>query len=242
MALHALRALAAIGDERGTATAAALVASSSDVVRREALRALAVLPPDPSLGPRLVSFLAERDPWIRAAALGALARTDRSSFALVLSGSDPDPVWWVRSALASALGAAGDEMSVGVLHAMLRDEDPRVLPAVLEGLSLARGRDALDTLRRHLEHEDLAVRVAAAEGIAALGDAAASPALLAAWRRGKLDGPGELEARIAAVKALAAQKDDAARAGLDEVARQDESRAVRARAALALRERGAPGP
>jgi cyclophilin family peptidyl-prolyl cis-trans isomerase/HEAT repeat protein len=242
VALHALRALAAIGDERGTATAAALVSSSSDVVRREALRALAVLPPDPSLGPRLVSLLAERDPWIRAAALGALARADRASFALVLSGSDPDPVWWVRSALASALGAAGDEMSVGVLHAMLRDEDPRVLPAVLEGLSLARGRDALDTLRRHLEHEDLGVRVAAAEGIAALGDAAASPALLAAWRRGKLDGSGELEARIAAVKALAAQRDDAARAGLDEVARQDESRAVRARAALALRERGAPAP
>ena len=242
VALHALRALAAIGDVRGTATAAALVASSSDVVRREALRALAVLPPDPSLVPRLVSLLAERDPWVRAAALGALARADRGSFALVLSGSDPDPVWWVRSALASALGAVGDEMSVGVLHAMLRDEDPRVLPAVLEGLSLARGRDALDTLRRHLDHEDLGVRVAAAERIAALGDAAASPALLAAWRRGKLDGPGALEARIAAVKALAAQKDDAARAGLDEVARDDPSRAVRSLAALALRERGAEAP
>ncbi len=38
VALHALRALAAIGDGRATATAAALLASSSDVVRREALR------------------------------------------------------------------------------------------------------------------------------------------------------------------------------------------------------------
>ena len=38
VALHALRALAAIGDGRSTATAAALLASSSDVVRREALR------------------------------------------------------------------------------------------------------------------------------------------------------------------------------------------------------------
>ena len=242
VALQALRALAAIGDGRGTGTAGALLASPSDVVRREALRALALLPPDPSLRARLVGLVAERDPWIRAAALGALARTDPADFALVLSGSDPDPVWWVRAALASALGATGDEMSVGVLHAMLRDEDPRVLPAVLEALARARGKDALDTLLRHLEHEDLGVRVAAAEGIASLGVASASPALLSAWRRGKDDGPGELEARIAAVKALAAQEDDAASAGLAEVARDDPSRAVRARAALALRDRGTPEP
>jgi cyclophilin family peptidyl-prolyl cis-trans isomerase/HEAT repeat protein len=242
VALHALRALAAIGDGRATATAAALVASSSDVVRREALLALAVLPPDPSIGPRLVGLVAERDPWIRAAALGALARTDRADFALVLSGSDPDPVWWVRAALASALGATGDEMSVGVLHAMLRDEDPRVVPAVLEALRRARGKDALDTLVRHLEHADLGVRVAAAEGMAALGAPALSPALLAAWRRGIGDGPGELEARIAAVKAIAAQEDAAAAVALAEVAREDPSRAVRARAAQALGERSAPAP
>jgi cyclophilin family peptidyl-prolyl cis-trans isomerase len=56
------------------------------------------------------------------------------------------------------------------------------------------------------------------------------------------DGPGELEARIAAVKALAAQNDAPAAAALAEVAREDPSRAVRARAALALGERGAPAP
>jgi cyclophilin family peptidyl-prolyl cis-trans isomerase/HEAT repeat protein len=242
VALHALRALAAIGDGRGTPAAAAQLASPSDVVRREALRALAVLPPDPSLRPRLVDLVAERDPWIRAAALPALARTDRADFALVLSGMDPDPVWWVRSALASALGALGDDMSVGILHAMLRDEDPRVLPAVLEALRRARGKDALDTLRRHLEHPDLGVRAAAAEGLAALGPAASSPALLDAWRRGLGDGAGELEARLAAVTALAAQKDDAARAGLLEVAAKDPARAVRARAGRALRDAGVPPP
>ena len=242
VAREALRALARIGDPRGTATAGALLAASSDVVRREALRTLSVLPPDPSLRPRLVSLVAERDAWIRAAALGALAHADRSDFVLVLSGLDADPVWWVRSALASALGTLGDEMSVGVLHAMLRDEDPRVLPAVLEALGRARGKDALDTLRRHLEHDDLGVRVAAAEGIASLGPSGASPALVAAWRRGLGDGPGELEARIATVKALVAQGHDAAEAGLAQVAREDPSRAVRARAALALREKGAPVP
>jgi HEAT repeat protein/cyclophilin family peptidyl-prolyl cis-trans isomerase len=242
VALHALRALGTIGDERGTAAAAAMLASSSDVLRREALVSLALLPPDPSLRHRLVALVAERDPWIRAAALAALARTDPSDFALVLSGMDPDPVWWVRSALATALGGIGDEMSVGILHAALRDEDPRVLPAVLGALRRARGKDALDTLRRHLELPDLGVRVAAAEGLLALGPVAASAPLLAAWRRGLGDGAGEIEARLAAVAALAAQKDDAARKGLDEVARADPSRAVRARAGAALRAFGADAP
>jgi len=82
------------------------------------------------------------------------------------------------------------------------------------------------------------VRVAAAEAIAALSPAAMSPALVAAWRRGLGDGAGELEARLAALQALAAQKDDAARAGLAEAARGDPARAVRARAAALLREAG----
>jgi len=246
VALHALRALGAIGDARATATVAAVLVSPRDTLRREALRALALLPPDPSLRPRLVALVAERDPWIRAAALSALARADRADFTLVLSGMDADPVWWVRGALASALGDLGDETSVGILHAMLRDDDPRVLPAVLDALRRARGRDALDTLRRHLEHADLGVRVAAAESLTALGPVGASAALVAAWRRGLGDGPGELEGRIAAVKALAAQADAAAKAGLLEVAKADPARAVRARAALALRalatEAPDPGP
>jgi HEAT repeat protein/cyclophilin family peptidyl-prolyl cis-trans isomerase len=246
VALHALRSLGAIGDGRATAAVAAVLASPSEALRREALRALTLLPPDRSLRPRLVGLVAEPDPWIRAAALPALAHTDRADFTLVLSGMDADPVWWVRGALASALGDLGDETSVGILHAMLRDEDPRVLPAVLEGLRRARGKDSLDTLRRHLEHADLGVRVAAAEGLAALGGIGASRPLLAAWRRALDDGPGEIEARIAAVKGLAAQADDDAKAGLVEVAKADPARAVRAKAALALRALGAgaadPGP
>jgi cyclophilin family peptidyl-prolyl cis-trans isomerase/HEAT repeat protein len=241
VALHAVRALGAIGGDRARAAVAAALAGP-EVVRHEALRAVAVLPPDPFLRQRLVGLVAERSPWIRAAALAALARTGPEDFALVLSGMDADPAWPVRAAIASALGEVGDDTAVGILHAMLRDEDARVLPAVLGALRRARGRDALDTLLRHLEHPDLGARVAAAEGVAALGPPEASAALLAAWRRGLADGPGEIEGRLAAVAALAARKDEAARDALVEVARQDSSRAVRARAAGALRAAGGAAP
>jgi cyclophilin family peptidyl-prolyl cis-trans isomerase/HEAT repeat protein len=242
VAVHALRALAAIGESRATAAAAGALAAASDVVRHEALRALAVLPADPALRPRLVALVADRDPWLRAAALAALARTSGEDFTLVLSGLDPDPEFRVRAALATALGERGDAMGVGALHALLKDEDPRVLPAVLAGLHRARGADALDTLLRHLEHADLGVRVAAAEEIAAFGPRGLAAPLLAAWQRGLGDGPGELEARIAAVGALGVQKDDAARAALARVTAEDPSRALRARAARELGTLGAPVP
>ena len=242
VALNALRALAAIGEPRATAAAAELLASPSDMLRREALRALAALPGDPALRPRIVSFVAERAPFIRAAAFGALARTSPEDFALVLSGLDADPDFRVRQALAGALGQAGGDMSVGVLHAMLKDEDARVLPAVLEALRKARGKDALDTLLRHLEHPDLGVRSAAADQVAALGAVGASERLLAAWQRGLGDGPGDLEARLSAVAALAAQKDAPGAAALARIAGEDPSRAVRSRAAATLAAAGAEAP
>ena len=238
VAMHALRALAAISDPRGREPAVAALDAASDVVRREALRTLARLPPERALGERLVAQTGSRDPWIRAAALQALAANDREDFALVLSGMDPDGDFRVRAGLADALGRGGDEMDVRLLHAMLRDEDPRVVAAVLAALAEARGKDALDTLRRHLEHADLGVRVASAEAVTRLSPAALSEPLLGAWRRGLGDGEGELEGRVAAVVALAAQKDEAAKGGLAEVARGDPSRAVRARAATLLREMG----
>jgi cyclophilin family peptidyl-prolyl cis-trans isomerase/HEAT repeat protein len=245
VAFEALRALGALGDERGRGVAARMLRSPSDVLRRQALLTVAALPAESRLRSRIVPLIGDSSPWIRAAALAALARTDRDNFALILSGMDPDPVWWVRAALARSLGELGDDMSVGILHAMLQEEDASALPAVLEALQRARGRDSLSTLTRHLEHPSLGVRVAAAEGLAALEAKGVEGPLLDSWRRGL--GDGELEARLAVVAALRALDGEDAQAALVEIARDDPSRAVRVRAGEALGALGAadvpdPGP
>src|SRR5439155_23144954 len=152
-------------------------------------------------------------------------RTDGEAFALVLSGLDPDPVWWVRAALAGALGAAGDDVSLGILYGMLRDPDTRVLPSVLEALRKARAMDALDTLRRMLEHPDFAVRAAAAEGITELKATGQSDVLAAAYERSLRD--VDLDARLALVAALADQKDGRSLEALRAAAANDASRGVR---------------
>jgi cyclophilin family peptidyl-prolyl cis-trans isomerase/HEAT repeat protein len=236
--VQAVRALGALGDARGVPLVGGLLKGASVPLRAEALQALAVLPPDPALRPQVVALVGHDDEGTRGAALRALARLDREEFSLVLSGLDPDPAWSVRAAKATALGDAGDEISQGILLAMLRDEDPRVLPAVLDAIRKARGTDAVDTLRRSLEHADPSVRAAAAEGLGALAPAGISGPLLEAWKRSRAD--TELDARLAVVDALAAQKDAESGAALHQIAGEDPARVVRARAAAALKARGLP--
>jgi cyclophilin family peptidyl-prolyl cis-trans isomerase/HEAT repeat protein len=244
VAASALRALAALGGPQAGAAVGALPPPARDAVALEWLRAVAALPPDARLRSRVASYVGDPAPWLRAAGLRALAHIDREEFALVLSSLDPDPEWSVRAALARALGESGGEVNASILLGMLKDDDVRVLPAVLEELRAARGADALDTLRRHLEHPDYAVRAAAAEGITALKAAGQGEALAAAYRRSLAD--GELEARLALVAALAAQKDAAALEALRAAAAGDPARVVRTRASAALEALGqqapAPGP
>ncbi len=242
--VNALRALAAIGDPRGTAIAASTLASPSLTLKREALSALATLPPDRGLRGRVVPYVGHEQPAIRAAALPALAKIDRDEFALVLSGLDPDPVWFVRAALATSLGERADETSVGILFGLLKDPDARVLPSVLEAMRKARGNDAAETLKGHLEHPDIAVRAAAIENLAQLKLPGLSPILVAALKRDA--GERDIGARAAAIAGLAQQKDTAATAALREAATSDPSRVLRVLAGAALAAQGetppAPGP
>jgi cyclophilin family peptidyl-prolyl cis-trans isomerase/HEAT repeat protein len=238
VAVAALRGLAALGDARGAVIAAAQLGSEQESVVREALLALATLPADRGVRSAIVPLVGDARPFVRAAALQALARTARDELALVLSGLDPDLDWTVRAALAGALGTAGDEASVSILFSLLEDPDARVVAAALESLRKARGADAADTLRRHLEHADLGVRLAAAENLAALKLAGQAGALAAAYRRALAE--REPDVRLALVAALAEDKGGAE--ALQEVARNDPARVVRARAAAALRAQGQAAP
>lgn len=234
----AVRALGTLGDGRGVPAVAPLLKSPSLALRAEALLALAALPPDATLRAQVVAMVGHEDEGVRGAALRALAKIDREEFALVLSGLDPDPAWSVRAARAAALADAGDEVSQGILTAMLKDDDVRVLPSVLEGLRKARGPDSADTLRRYLEHADPVVRAAAAEGLGALAPPGIAGPLLETWKRSQ--GDTELDARLGVVDALAAQKDAESAAALKQIAGEDGARVVRARAAAALKTRGLP--
>jgi cyclophilin family peptidyl-prolyl cis-trans isomerase/HEAT repeat protein len=236
--VQAVRALGAIGDPRGVAVVAPLLRSPGPMLRTEALQALAALPPDAALRAQVVAFVGDRDEGVRGAALRALAKLDREEFALVLSGLDPDPALSVRMAKAAALGDAGDEISQGILLGMLKDEDPRVLPSVLDALRKARQNDAVDTLRRHLDHPDPAVRASAVEGLGALAPPGLVGVLVDAWKRSTTD--VDLDARLAVVDALAAQKDAESGRALHQIAGEDPARVVRARAAAAREARGLP--
>ena len=242
--VNAVRAVALLGEARAVPPVSALLRSPSSVLRVEALKALSVLPPDRGLRERVIAEVGSPEPWMRAAALQALARMEREDFALVLANLDPDPVWFVRAGLATALAIAGDEASQARLLAMLKDDDVRVIPYVLEALRLARGADSVDTLRRHLDHPDFAVRMAAADQLAALKVTGLSEALAASLARAK--GDVEMDARLSLVTLLAIQKDARAAALLREIASGDPARPVRERAARELRALGetppAPGP
>jgi cyclophilin family peptidyl-prolyl cis-trans isomerase/HEAT repeat protein len=240
VAIEALRALAAIGDARGTQAAATVLRANRPTIVREALRALATLPPDATLRTRVVPFLGDPEPWTRAAGFLALARTAPNELPLVLSGLDPDPVFWVRSAKASALGQAGDDISLGILHGLLADADPRVLPAVLAALAEARRSDAAPTLLEHLKHPDVAVRAQAATSLGTLAFPDASAALVEAYAAAVAD--YDLAARLAILAALAAQRTPEAEATLQRAASQDPVRAVRARAAALLADHGVTPP
>ena len=215
-------ARSSLGEAHAVAPVSALLRAPQGALRVEALKALSVLPPDRGLRERVIAEVGSPEPWVRAAALQALARMEREDFALVLANLDPDPAWFVRAGLAAALAIAGDEASQARLLAMLKDDDVRVIPYVLEALRQARGPDSVDTLRRHLDHPDFAVRMAAADQLAALKVTGLSEALAASLTRSR--GDVEMDARLSLVPLLALQKDARAAALLREIASGDPAR------------------
>lgn len=234
--VQAVRALAAIADPTAV-TALTRVAVDTALpasMRADAVVGLAAAPGTESTDV-LLDLLGDRAADVRGAAMRALAAADPDTFLLALSGLDPDRDWTVRVAQAQALAALGDQRGSVRLLTMLRDDDVRVLPGVLGALAGARTQGTADVLRQHLVHADPLVRVAAARGLATLGDRAALPLLDELYRAAASEDTYVVRA---AALASAAELDAASARPLLETALADPDWAVRVRAADLLRESG----
>ena len=180
----AIRACGQLG-LRDAAERLAAVASDAKMessLRLEALNALGTLKAVDQL-PVIQDLMTDDWPAMRAAALRAASLVDPESFSLVLSGLDADRHWTVRAALGDILATLPPEVSLERLRPMLRDQDKRVVPAVLRALVRQRVPDASEILLAHLKEADVVIRETAARllgqlkpaaGIAALRDAYAA--------------------------------------------------------------------
>jgi cyclophilin family peptidyl-prolyl cis-trans isomerase/HEAT repeat protein len=240
---EALRACVPIGGAGAAAIASAHLDSPKLLVRREALLALASLPPSAALRARVIENVGHPDPWVRAAAWPALIRIDAEDVGLVLSTIGPDTDWRVRRSVATALGENLGERAAPLLLPMLNDEDVRVIPAVLEALARARGGDAAATLLDHVTHADMAVRAAAVRGLSSLlaGEPRLAAALNRAFEASLSD--KDVETRVHIVEAASRKPDAPSLELLRRIAGSDPTRAVRQEAMSRLGDgRAAPEP
>ena len=224
VAVSVVRALASIGDVRAVAPLVKLASESSDPnIRLQVVTALGALKSPDGL---VIVQDAITDPWptMRAAALHSAAGIDLQSFLLVLSGMEPDSQWVVRAALADVLGTLGTQAAMERARSMLRDEDRRVVPSVLNALMHLKAPDAATIALSELQEPDYVVRATAARIIGELKPAGGVEALRAALALAAAD--AAIDARAAILSALAEYGSEAAMPSLKE-ALNDKDWAVR---------------
>jgi HEAT repeat protein/cyclophilin family peptidyl-prolyl cis-trans isomerase len=231
-----VEAVRALADLNASSADAALIKVVSAVandanLRLEAVMALGQLR-SASAVDVFIELLTDAWPTMRAAAITALARTDPDNFVLAISGLDPDRHWSVRAALAAALGTLGDRRGESRLMEMLKDEDQRVVPAVLNALVAMGAPTAEATLLTRLSSDDVTVRQTAAAGLARLKAVNAVDALLQAYDRAEKD--PTFQAR-AAILAAVVDLDRTRGRTLLERALADREWAIRVRAAALLK-------
>jgi cyclophilin family peptidyl-prolyl cis-trans isomerase/HEAT repeat protein len=224
----AIRALAELGVKPSAARLAQLASDpkADPNLRLEAVTALGTLQARDQL-PYVQDLITDEWPALRAAALRASGAIDADNFVLILSGLDADRHWIVRAALADVLGMLPAEIALQRLPAMLKDEDRRVIPAVLRSLVRVGVPDVDKILLAHLKETDYVVRETAATLIGERKPAGGLAALREAYDAGAAD--ATYGARAAALAAMAAYEGpdaiEGVRAGLT-----DKDWAVRVRA------------
>ena len=231
--IQAVRGLALLADARAGAVMRRLIASPrvDQNLQLEAVNALASLK-DQSAVDLLIDLVSATWPAVRSAALNALAKTDVDTFISSISGLDPDAHWSVRASLARTLGDLPRERAQAPLTAMLRDQDQRVIPPVIDALAKIGATNAAQEFTARLKSDDPMVRAAAARGLATIKAPNATGVLLEALKTAQAD--GLYAARTAILDALMAL-DPAAAKGALEAALKDKDWAVRVRAAELLK-------
>ena len=198
--ISAVRALAAIGDVRASAPLVKLASDANDPnIRLLAVTALGTLKAADGL-PVVQDLLSDPWPTMRGTALRAAAAIDVENFVLVLSGMEPDSQWTVRAALADVLGTLPNNVALERLRSMLKDDDRRVVPSVLNALTRLKAPDAGAVALSELKEPDFVVRATAARIIGELKPAGGVEALHDALALAAAD--TAIDARAAILSAL----------------------------------------
>ena len=199
----AIRALAEIGATQAADRLGSIVADDrvEANVRLEAVIALGTLKAADQL-PLIQDQITAEWPAMRAAALRAAAKIDAESFTLILSGLETDRHWTVRAALVDVLATLPPDVGLERVTAALKDEDKRVIPAVLRALVRLRAPGATQVLLAHLKDADYVVRETAATLLEEVKPAGGLAALREAYEAGAPD--AAYGARAAAIEAMAA--------------------------------------
>ena len=228
--VSAVRALATIADPRAVPAIVKLASDATDPnVKLQAVTALGTLKAAEGL-PVVQDSLTDSWPTMRATALRAAASIDLENFLLVLSGMEPDRDWTVRAALADVLGTLGPQ-GIERTRSMLRDEDRRVVPSVLNALAHLKAPDAGAIAIAQLKEPDYVVRSTAARLIGELKPPGGVEALREGWTLAGAD--AAIDARAAILSALAEYGGDTATAVLKEAV-NDKDWAVRVHVATLL--------
>jgi len=193
----------------------------SDAVSRAALESLAFFD-DARVVPTLIDALDQKRPTaVRAAAAGALTRTDDDAAVDALTRALRDPDAWVRYTALRSLGSMGDRGAVpAVLDTLRMDSAPHVRLAAIDVVGRLGPAEAWDVLAPLARSSDSDMGGAA---IVALGHLHHPEALAALEAFLRAPHPWQ---RVAAVTATAQRVDEQAARALQWVAAADDEQDV----------------
>ena len=232
----AVRALAQLR-HRDAVPALLAMATAANTPRMLVLEAISALTslPDARAMTTMVEMMTASHPTVRAAAHAAAAKIDPDSYLLLLSGTERDRDWSVRASMASVLSQLPPENGRAALEELASDSDVRVQAPALRELARVGSADLDRRMFAALNAPDFVLRATAATIAGERKPADGVARLAAAYTRGA--GDAAIDARMAAIEAIAKYEGNEATAALRQ-ALADPEWPIRLRAAALLGARG----